>query len=137
MQRGSIRTGNTCRSRKNRGVSLQVALAATSKSTVVAFEVGLTTEWAPVGGRSTKVLVMSPFPTLLTEGGTYMSVSTLDTTWHTVNDNGLTDEFFGIEPQSGIPDVEIDPAGITVGSSFNDAWIGYQVDPFLEHRSKK
>ena len=64
-----MRTGDTCCSRGNGGVSLQVALAATSKSTVVAFEVGLTTEWAPVGGRSTKALVMSPFPTLLTEGG--------------------------------------------------------------------
>ena len=94
----SMGTGDACCSRGNGGVSLQVVLAATSKSTVMAFKVGLTAKWAPVGGRSTKVLVMFPFPTLLTEGGTNMSVSTLNMTWYTINDDGLTNELFGIEP---------------------------------------
>ena len=43
------------------------------------------------------MLVMFPFPTLLTERGTNVSVGTLDATWYTVDDDSLADKFLGIE----------------------------------------
>ena len=72
---GSMGTGDSCCSRGNRGVSLQIALAATSKGTMMTFKMGLIAKWAPIGSRLTKALVMSPFPTLLKEGGTNMTSS--------------------------------------------------------------
>ena len=64
---------------------------------MITFKVGPTTKWAPIGGGSAEALVVFPLSTLLTERSTNVSVSTRNATWYTIDDNGLTDEFFGIE----------------------------------------
>ena len=58
-------------------------------------------------------------------------------TWYAIDDDSLDDKFLGIETRSRVPNVEVYPAGVTVGGSFNDIRTRYGIDPFLEGRSKK
>ena len=66
-----------------------------------------------------------------------MGIGPLDAAGNAVNNDGLADEFFSVKTRRRVPNVKIHPTCITIGCSLDDAWVGYQVDPFPESRAEK